>query len=174
MLSKQTPLINYLKYDAPIHNMKRPTIVQSNLLVPLTKSNKLASFRKQSHPLLSSEKDPPGLDMRTSQRLHKETSHLLKEAQEQITTIINTIMALYPSAKKNKLFSLKYGSPESIKQLSIADIFSTLKVTKPKQYKPIENLNFFGDQTSLLKKSKWGGLTIVKNQIKKSYPFSAL
>ena len=152
----ETNTINYLKYVAPIHNMKPPTIVQSNLLVPLTKSNKLASFRKQSHPLLSSEKDPPGLDMRTSQRLHKETSHLLKEAQEQITTIINTIMALYPSAKKNKLFSLKYGSPESIKQLSIADIFSTLKVTKPKQFKPIENLNFFGDQTSLLKKPKWG------------------
>ena len=136
--------------------MKPPTIVQSNLLVPLTKSNKLTSFRKQSHPLLSSDKDPAGLDVRTSQRLHKETSHLLREAQEQITTIINTMMALYPSAKKNKLFSLKYGSPESIKQLSIADIFSTLKVTKPKQFKPIENLNFFGDQTSLLKKYKWG------------------
>lgn len=152
----ETNTINYLKYDAPIHNMKPPTIVQSNLLVPLTKSNKLASFRKQSHPLLSSEKDPTSLDVRTSQRLDKETSHLLREAQEQITTIINTMMALYPSAKKNKLFSLKYGSPESIKQLSIADIFFTLKVTKPKQFKPIENLNFFGDQTSLLKKSKWG------------------
>jgi len=109
--------------------------------------------------------------VRTSQRLDKETSHLLREAQEQITTIINTMMALYPSAKKNKLFSLKYGSPESIKQLGIADIFSTLKVTKPKQFKPIENLNFFGDQTSLLKKSKWGGLTIVKNQIKKIISF---
>jgi hypothetical protein len=112
--------------------------------------------------LLSSEKDPAGLDVRTSQRLHKETSHLLREAQEQITTIINTMMALYPSAKKNKLFSLKYGSPESIKQLSIADIFSTLKVTKPKQFKPIENLNFFGDQTSLLKKSKWGEINYSK------------
>jgi hypothetical protein len=152
----ETNTINYLKYVAPIHNMKPPTIVQSNLLVPLTKSNKLASFRKQSHPLLSSEKDQAGIDARTSQRLNKETSHLLREAQEQITTIINTMMALYPSAKKNKLFSLKYGSPESIKQLSIADIFSTLKVTKPKQFKPIENLNFFGDQTSLLKKPKWG------------------
>ena len=152
----ETNTINYLKYDAPIHNMKPPTIVQSNLLVPLTKSNKLASFRKQSHPLLSSEKDQAGIDARISQRLNKETSHLLREAQEQITTIINTMMALYPSAKKNKLFSLKYGSPESIKQLSIADIFSTLKVTKPKQFKPIENLNFFGDQTSLLKKYKWG------------------
>ena len=71
-------------------------------------------------------------------------------------------MALYPSAKKNKLFSLKYGSPESIKQLSIPDIFSTLNVTKPKQFKPIENLNFFGDQTSLLKKSKWGGINYSK------------
>ena len=152
----ETNTIYYLKSDAPIHNMKRPTIVQSNLLVPLTKSNKLASFRKQSRPLLASEKDQAGLDVRTSKRLDKETNHLLREAQEQITTIINTMMALYPSAKKNKLFSLKYGSPESIKQLSIPDIFSTLNVTKPKQFKPIENLNFFGDQTSLLKKYKWG------------------
>ena len=158
----ETNTINYLKYDAPIHNMKPPTIVQSNLLVPLTKSNKLASFRKQSHSSLSSEKDPAGLDVRTSQRLDKETSHLLRQAQEQITTIINTMMALYPSAKKNKLFSLKYGSPESIKQLSIADIFSTLKVNKSQQFKPIENLNFFGDQTSLLKKSKWGEINYRK------------
>ena len=105
-MSKQTPLINYLKYDAPIHNMKLPTIVQSNLLVPLTKSNKLASFRKQSHPLLSSEKDQVSLDVRTYQRLDKETSHLLREAQEQITTIINTMMALYPSAKKKTNYFL--------------------------------------------------------------------
>lgn len=97
----ETNTINYLKYDAPIHNMKPPTIVQSNLLVPLTKSNKLASFRKQSRPLLASEKDQAGLDVRTSKRLDKETNHLLREAQEQITTIINTMMALYPSAKKN-------------------------------------------------------------------------
>jgi hypothetical protein len=118
VLSKQTPLINYLKYDAPIHNMKRPTIVQSNLLVPLTKSNKLASFRKQSHPLLSSEKDPPGLDMRTSQRLHKETSHLLKEAQEQITTIINTMMVLYPSAKKTNYFLLNMALLKALNNLA--------------------------------------------------------
>ena len=73
----ETNTINYLKYDAPIHNMKPPTIVQSNLLVPLTKSNKLASFRKQSRPLLASEKDQAGLDVRTSKRLDKETNHLL-------------------------------------------------------------------------------------------------
>lgn len=114
----ETNTINYLKSDAPIHNMKRPTIVQSNLLVPLTKSNKLASFRKQSHPLLSSEKDPPGLDVRTSQRLDKETSHLLREAQEQITTIINTMMALYPSAKKTNYFLLNMALLKALNNLA--------------------------------------------------------
>jgi len=114
----ETNTINYLKYDAPIHNMKPPTIVQSNLLVPLTKSNKLASFRKQSHPLLSSEKDPTSLDVRTSQRLDKETSHLLREAQEQITTIINTMMALYPSAKKTNYFPLNMALLKALNNLA--------------------------------------------------------
>jgi hypothetical protein len=114
----ETNTINYLKSDAPIHNMKRPTIVQSNLLVPLTKSNKLASFRKQSHPLLASEKDQVSLDVRTSQRLDKETSHLLREAQEQITTIINTMMALYPSAKKINYFLLNMALLKALNNLA--------------------------------------------------------
>ena len=98
--------------------MKPPTIFQSNLLVPLTKSKKLASFRKQSHSSLSSEKDQAGLDVRTSQRLDKETSHLLRQAQEQITTIINTMMALYPSAKKTNCFLLNMALLKALKNLA--------------------------------------------------------
>ena len=72
-------------------------------------------------------------------------------------------MALYPSAKKNKMFSLKYGSPESIKQLSITKIFSSLRANKPQQFIPIENLNFFGNQVNTLKKPKFKKIPDAKN-----------
>ncbi len=152
------------KLAALIHKTKDISpAVQSNLLVPLAKSTKLASIHKQSQQLLKSEEHPTGLDERTSPRLDKKTNGLLLEAQKQITILIEDRMALYPSAKKNKMFSLKYGSPESIKQLSITKIFSSLRANKPQQFIPIENLNFFGNQVNTLKKPKFKKIPDAKN-----------
>jgi hypothetical protein len=151
--------IDPLKLAALIHKTKDISpAVQSNLLVPLAKSTKLASIHKQSQQLLKSEEHPTGLDERTSPRLDKKTNGLLLEAQKQITILIEDRMALYPSAKKNKMFS-----PESIKQLSITKIFSSLRANKPQQFIPIENLNFFGNQVNTLKKPKFKKIPDAKN-----------
>jgi hypothetical protein len=117
----------------------------NSLLVPLTKSKKLAAIRKQSQSLQSIEKNPVPSAVILSSGLNKEASGLLKEAQEQINAKICEIMALYPPGKKNKMFALKYGSPESIKQMTMKAIFAHLAIVKLKKFALIENLDYFGN-----------------------------
>jgi hypothetical protein len=122
-------------------------ISEITLLVPLTKSKKLAGLRKQSQALQSIEKDPVQNSEIPSSGLNKEVSRLLKEAREQINARIAEIMASYPPGKKNKMFALKYGSPESIKQMTMKAIFTRLGLAKPKKFSPIESLDYFGNDT---------------------------
>ena len=72
---------------------------------------------------------------------------LLKAAQEQINAKIDEIMAIYPPGKKNKMFTLRYGSPESIKQMAMKAIFTHLGLVKPKKFALIESLDYFGNDT---------------------------
>lgn len=122
-------------------------ISESSLLVPLTKSKKLAAIRKQSQSLQLIEKNPVQSSQIRPSGLHKEDG-LLTETQEQIDTKINELMALYPSGKKNKMFALKYGAPESIKQMTMKAIFTRLNMVKPKKFTLIESLDYFGNDTT--------------------------
>jgi hypothetical protein len=79
--------------------------------------------------------------------LNKEVSGLLKEARAQINARIDEIMASYPPCKKNKMFTLKYGSPENIKQMNMKTIFTRLAIVKPKKFALIESLDYFGNDT---------------------------
>ena len=69
------------------------------------------------------------------------------EAREQINAKIDEIMAIYPPGKKNKMFTLRYGSPESIKQMNIKAIFTHLNIVKPKKFALIESLDYSGNHT---------------------------
>ena len=60
---------------------------------------------------------------------------------------IDEIMASYAHGKQNKLFALRYGAPESIKQMSMKAIFTHLGLVKPKNFALIESLDFFGNAT---------------------------
>jgi hypothetical protein len=53
----------------------------------------------------------------------------------------------YPPGKNNKLFTLRYGSPESIKKMTMKAIFTHLGLVKPKKFKLIESLDYFGNDT---------------------------
>ena len=78
-------------------------------------------------------------------RTNKEVNGLLKAAQAQINAKIDELMASYPPGKKNKMFTLRYGSPESIKQMAIKAIFTRLGLVKPKKFALIESLDYFGN-----------------------------
>ena len=129
------------------HDDKSVTISKSCLLVPLGKSKKFAALRKQSQTLQTSDKNPVPSDEIASSAQNKEINGLLKAAQGQIDAKIDEIMASYPPGKKNKMFSLRYGSPESIKQMAMKAIFTHLGLVKPKKFSLIESLDYFGNDT---------------------------
>ena len=143
-MSKQE-LNNPQKSGVISHDEKSVTISESRLLVPLGKSKKLAAIRKQSQALQTIEKNPVQCDEIPSSGQSKEVNGLLKAAQEQINAKIDEIMASYPPGKKNKMFTLRYGSPESIKQMAMKAIFTRLGLVKPKKFALIENLDYFGN-----------------------------
>ena len=120
------------------------TVSESRLLVPLTQSKKLATIRKQSQALQPLEKKPAPSTEITASGLNKDVSGLLNEAQEHINAKINELMALYPPGKKNKMFALKYGSPDRIKQMNLKAIFTRLAIDKPKKFALIQHLDYFG------------------------------
>ena len=115
--------------------------------MPLAKGKKLAAIRQQSHSQQTIEKNLVQPDEIPSSGLNKEVNGFLKEAREQVNAKIDGIMASYPPGKKNKLFTLRFGSPESIKQITIKAIFSHLKIVKPKRFAMIESLGYFGNDT---------------------------
>ena len=122
-------------------------ISESTLLVPLAKSKKLAAIRKKLQSLQTIEKNPVESDEVPSSGRNKEVNGLLKEAQKQIIAKIDEIMASYPPAMKNKMFTLRYGSPESIKQRNMKAIFTLLNIVKTKKFALIESLDYFGNDT---------------------------
>ena len=117
-MSKQE-LNNPHKSGVINHAKESTTISESSLLVPLGKSKKLAAIRKQLQAPQTIEKNPVLCDEIPSSGQSKEVSALLKAAQEQINAKIDEIMSSYPPGKKNKMFTLRYGSPESIKQMTM-------------------------------------------------------
>jgi hypothetical protein len=129
------------------HDEERVATSENRLLVPLAKSNKLAAIRKRSQSLQTINKNPVQSDEIPSSGLNKEVNGLLKEAREQINAKIVEILASYPSGKKNKMFTLRYGSPESIKQMSIKAIFKHLAIVKPQKFALIDSLDYFGNDT---------------------------
>ncbi len=146
-MSKQTSY-DMKKSGLIRHDEKRIVISESSLLVPLTQSKKLAAIRKQSQSSQSMEKNPVQNDGIVFSESTKEINGLLTEAREQIDVKIREIMASYPPDKKNKMFALRYGSPESIKQMNMKAIFTRLNIVKPKKFALIEGLDYFGNLSS--------------------------
>jgi hypothetical protein len=145
-LSKQE-LNNSHKSGSISHDDKSLAISESSLLVPLGKSKKLSAIRKQLQSPQIIEKNPVLCDEIPSSGQSKEVSALLKAAQEQINAKIDEIMSSYPPGKKSKMFALRYGSLESIKQMAMKAIFTHLGLVKPRKFALIESLDYFGNDT---------------------------
>ena len=142
-MSKKEPK-NTEKSGSLGHGEEAIAISKSSLPVPLAKSKKLAAIRNRSQSLQAIKTNTLQPSEIQSSGLNKEVSGLLKEACDQIDAKIAEIMACYPPGKKNKMFALKYGSPESIKKRAVKAIFIHLNMVKPRKFAPIENLDYFG------------------------------
>lgn len=113
-------------------------MIQDSALVPLTSSKKLTAIRKQAQQF----KTP--IDSKVFEASPSKPTSLLKESQDAIDAYINKIMATYSPGQKNKLFSIRYGEPEKIKQMSLLAIFHHFQIMMPKKFTFIETLNYFG------------------------------
>jgi ABC-type Fe2+-enterobactin transport system substrate-binding protein len=129
------------------HDEVTVAVSEDSLLVPLAKSKKLAALRQQSQVHQTIKKNPVPSAEILSSGLNKEVILLLKATQEQINAKTDEIMASYPPGKKNKMFTLRYGSPESIKQMAMKAIFNHLGLVKHRKFALIENLDYFGNDT---------------------------
>ena len=138
------PVLNNPKKSAVISHA---IVSESRLLVPLTQSKKLAAIRKQSQALQTLEKKPTLTTKIEDSWLNKDISGLLNEAQDHVNAKINELMALYPPGKKNKMFALKYGPPDHLKQMNLKAIFTRLAIDKPKKFALIQQLDYFGNAT---------------------------
>jgi hypothetical protein len=138
------PVLNKPKKSAVISHA---TVSENRLLVPLTQSKKLAAIRKQSQAPQTLEKKPAPSTEIAASGLNKNINDLLNEAQEHVNAKINELLAVYPPGKKNKMFALKYGSPDRIKQMNFKAIFTRLSMDKPKKFALIQHLDYFGNAT---------------------------
>ena len=141
--------IDDLKKNVDINHVTvNINISEISLLVPLAKSKKLAAIRKrlllvqtvENNPLQTEKIQPSGQD--------KQHDKLLKDAQGRINTRISNIMACYPPGKKIRMFTVRYGSLESIKQMNMKAIFKHLSIEKTRKFVLIESLDYFGNETA--------------------------
>lgn len=120
----------------------------SHLLVARGKSSRLDAIRKKAG--LAGK--PTDLEEKQSQLvigkgLNQATKEALQQASVLIEDKLNTLMAAYPTGKKNAFFKIKYGVEiEKVKEMSVQDIFKLLKLEnkKIKHFLMIENLYLNG------------------------------
>lgn len=122
----------------------RVKVEQGGLLVPPGKSKRLATLRSKA----LTEKSPEFNSTRAPEAppaMSRRTTDALAEARVSILRQIERIQARYPAGKRNKLFAIRYGEFERLKQKSIKELFALLAITDAsRDFNLIADLNFDG------------------------------
>ncbi|EGW22659.1 hypothetical protein [Methylobacter tundripaludum] len=113
--------------DNPATDRQKVSITERNLLVAHGQSKKLADMRKKLQPDFPVEAGAlPGKQL--SAGLKPEVATELNKARKLIDDRINEIMRSFPEGKKNRLFSLRFGSVDALKTMNIKAAFKTLGI----------------------------------------------
>jgi len=113
--------------DSPATDRQKVSITERNLLVAHGQSKKLADMRKKLQPDFPVEAGAlPGKQL--SVGLKPEVATELNKARKLIDDRINEIMRSLPEGKKNRLFSLRFGSVDALKTMNIKAAFKTLGI----------------------------------------------
>ncbi len=113
--------------DSPVTDRQKVSITERNLLVAHGQSKKLADMRKKLQPDFPVEAGAlPGKQL--SAGLKPEVATELNKARKLIDDRINEIMRRFPEGKKNRLFSLRFGSVDALKTMNIKAAFKTLGI----------------------------------------------
>lgn len=113
--------------DSPVTDRQKVSVTERNLLVAHGQSKKLADMRKKLQPDCPVEAGAlPGKQL--SAGLKPEVATELNKARKLIDDRINEIMRNFPEGKKNRLFSLRFGSVDALKTMNIKAAFKTLGI----------------------------------------------
>jgi len=113
--------------DSPATNRQKVSVTERNLLVAHGQSKKLADMRKKLQPDFPVEAGALP-DKQLSAGLKPEVATELNKARKLIDDRISEIMRSFPEGKKNRLFSLRFGSVDALKTMTIKAAFKTLGI----------------------------------------------
>lgn len=129
-------------------NSTKIILTEANLLVPQVKSKRLASLAKQGLKTDCFEKSRGLIDKNATIESAQEVSVLLKNAVLTVNRRIDEIKKRYPSGKQDKLFAIRYGDLEKLRQRRLKEIFELLDIEKPPKFNLIAELDYFGVRVS--------------------------
>lgn len=129
-------------------NSTKIVLTEASILVPQVKSKRLTSLAKQELKTQRFEKSRDLTDGNTTIESAQEISVLLKNAVLTINRRIDEIKKHYPPGKQNKLFAIRYGDLEKLKQRRLKEIFELLDIAKPPKFNLIAELDYFGVRVS--------------------------
>lgn len=98
------------------------TVKRTELLIAPGKSKRLAAMRRQS---VDDHNSKEALGFKKQGNLKEQQ---IQKARETIRQRVADIKATYPQGMQNKLFVLRFGSAERIKQLTLHEIFVLLNI----------------------------------------------
>ncbi len=82
--------------------------------------------------------------------LKPEVESELNKARQLIDQRINEIMRCFPEGKKNRLFSFRFGSVDTVKAMNIKAAFKTLGIDDSLvNMKPIAEMDFYGNNADV-------------------------
>ncbi|MFI3189277.1 hypothetical protein BCS42_14165 [Crenothrix sp. D3] len=128
-------------------NVPRPkvSVNEHRLLVDPNKSKKLAAMANKL-PVDLSVKALPASVPKAVSGLKSELDIELQQARGLIDKRINEIMNSLPQGKREKLFSLRFGSVAAIKSLAITAAFHKLAIHAPHtNLRVLKSVNYHGD-----------------------------
>lgn len=128
-------------------NSSRPkvSVNEHRLLVNPNKSKKLAAMANKL-PVDLSVKALPASKPNAVSGLKSELEIELQQARALIDSHINEIMNSLPQGKREKLFSLRFGSVTAIKSLAITAAFNKLAIHAPHiNMRVLKSVNYHGD-----------------------------
>jgi hypothetical protein len=113
------------------------SIHEHRLLVDFSKSKKLAAMANKS---------PAVLPRSSKTKIMSDCPSELQQAQQLIDAQIHDIMNSFPQGRRNKLFSLRFGSIAAIQALEIKAAFKRLGIdTHNLNMRLLASLNYHGD-----------------------------
>ena len=121
------------------------TVQEARILVSPAQSSKLAALRAKARGVLTIHPSIPIAAINTE--LSAEVAAELYKVQQLIDLRCAAIMSDYPALKQKKLFSLRFGSIETLKTRAISRVVKQLNIdTQTINLRLLTALNYWGER----------------------------